>query len=56
MGGGSQKENQTLIKLSFCLKAPSIPEDQSFVQNQRTITCSMEGTERLIPLQEQYKG
>lgn len=39
-------KKNTIGKISPDLKTPSVPEDQSFVQNLRTTTSAMEGIQR----------
>lgn len=41
-----EKTNKQTNKTSPDLKAPFIPEDQSFVQNLRTVTSAVEGIQR----------
>lgn len=50
------EKTNTITKISPDLKTPSIQEDRSFAQNVRAITSALDGMQRSVPLQKQYKG
>lgn len=50
------EKTNTITKISPYLKTLSIQEDQSFVQNIRTISAALDGMQRSVLLQKQYKG